>query len=148
MVELRYAEARGTLSEEKWSLKRGKELTWLGVEVGKGRGRGGRFWADSLARAQALGRNEPETARNERGERESREGRRGEGGRTIRGTPQSRRSPHLSPVCRQSPGYHPESDCGTDGSRGSGVRQSNEAGGWPWGDVFDLEGPQDTQGLH
>lgn len=73
MVELRYAEVRGTLSEEKWSLKRGKELTWLGVEVGQGRGRGGRFWADSLARAQTLGRNEPETARNERGERAEKE---------------------------------------------------------------------------
>lgn len=72
MVELRYAEARGTLSEEKWSLKRGKELAWLGVEVGQGRGRGGRFWADSLARAKALGRNGPEAARNERGEREQR----------------------------------------------------------------------------
>lgn len=36
------------------------------VEVGTGRRRGGRFWADSISSAIALGRNEPETLRKER----------------------------------------------------------------------------------
>ena len=115
------------------------------VEVGTGRRRGGRFWADNIATAVALGRNEPETLRKreggkgggeqgrwERGERE----RERERERALRRDKWGRRrQEHFVELHRHrgilicflcvelSPGYQPGSDWRTYGAEGPEVRR-------------------------